>query len=162
VQDEKSPLDDSPLITAQLQSADGKAYLLMRCKDGKTEVAVNKWGFNKCGGEVRVIYRIDQGQAVDSPWNSHSSCYLAIAPSPIPFIRGLTDQGKVYFRMWDHHDVPHDALFNLGNISPLRSRLADACNWDGAPKATGNPVPKAATSEVSPRPPNAPPKAPPR
>jgi Type VI secretion system VasI, EvfG, VC_A0118 len=150
VREEKSPLDDSPVISAQLPSTDGKASLLMRCKDGKTEVAVNKWGFTKCGDKVRVIYRIDQGQAVDSPWNAHSSCYLAIAPSPIPFIRALTDQGKVYFRMWDHHDVPHEALFNLGDLSAVRSRLAEACNWDGAPKATGNPVPKAAP-EVSPK-----------
>jgi hypothetical protein len=148
VRDEKSPLDDSPLVLAQLPSTDGKAYLMLRCKDGKTEVAVNKWGFIKCGGDIRVIYRIDQGQAVDTPWNSHSSCYVALAPSPISFIRALADQGKVYFRMWDHHDTPHDALFNLGNISAIRSRLAEACNWDGASNATSHPVPNA--PEVSP------------
>jgi hypothetical protein len=158
VRDEKSPLDDSPVVSAQLPSSDGKAYLLMRCKDRKTEVAVNKWGFVKCGADVRVIYRVDQAQAVENPWNSHSSCVLAIAPSPIPFIRALTDGGKVYFRMWDHHDVPHDALFNLGKISELRYRLAEACDWDGAAKATRNPVPKAATPAVSPTPPKAPPK----
>ncbi len=158
VRDEKSPLDDSPLVSASLRSSDGKASLLMRCKDRKTEVAVTKWGFIKCGTDVRVIYRVDQDQATDTPWNSHSSCVLAIAPSPIPFIRALTDQGKVYFRIFDHHGAPYDALFNLGKISEVRSRLAEACDWDGAPKATGNPVPKAATPAVSPSPPKAPPK----
>jgi hypothetical protein len=157
VRDEKSPLDDSPLVSASLPSSDGKAYLLMRCKDRKTEVAVTIWGVLKCGTDVRVIYRVDQDQATDTPWNSHSSCSLAIAPSPIPFIRALPDQGKVYFRIFDHHGAPHDALFNLGKISEVRSRLAEACDWDGAPKATGNPVPKAATP-VSPIPPKAPPK----
>jgi hypothetical protein len=130
----------------------------MRCKDRKTEVAVNKWGFIKCGADVRVVYRVDQAQAVETPWNSHSSCVLAIAPSPIPFIRTLSDGGKVYFRMWDHHDVAHDALFNVGKISEIRSRLAQACNWDGGAKATGNSVPNAATPAVSPTPPKAPPK----
>jgi Type VI secretion system VasI, EvfG, VC_A0118 len=158
VRDEKSPLDNSPLVSASLRSSDDKASLLMRCKDRKTEVAVTKWGFIKCGTDVRVIYRVDQDQAVESPWNSHSSCVLAIAPSPIPFIRALTDQGKVYFRIFDHHGAPHDALFNLGKISEVRSRLAEACDWDGAPKATGNPVPKAGTPAVSPSPPQAPPK----
>src|SRR5205085_7998496 len=134
-------------------SSDGKAYLLMRCKDRKTEVAVNKWGFIKCGGGgVRVIYRIDQGQAVDSPWNSHSSCYLALTPSPIPFIQALTDEGKVYFRMWDHHDAPHDALFNVGKISDVRSRLAVACNWDGASKAAGSAPPNPSPAPAAPRP----------
>ena len=32
VNDEKSPLDDSPLVSAALTSGDGKATLLMRCK----------------------------------------------------------------------------------------------------------------------------------
>jgi len=152
VRDEKSPLDDSPLFTASLRSSDGKASLVMRCKDRKTEVAVTKWGFVKCGTDVRVVYRIDREQAVETPWNSHSSCVLAIAPSPIPFIRALTDQGKIYFRIFDHHDAPYDALFNLGKVSEVRSRLADACEWD---KATSNPPPKA---PASPSPPNARPK----
>lgn len=136
IRDEKSPLDDSPLVSASLRSTDGKAYLLMRCKDRKTEVAVNKWGFIKCGSDVRVIYRIDQEPAVEGPWHSHSSCYLALAPSPIEFIRALRDQGKVYFRMWDHHDAPHDASFDVGNFSPLRARLSEACDWDGKAKST--------------------------
>src|SRR5260370_40907829 len=98
---------------------------------------------------------VDQDQATDTPWNSHSSCVLAIAPSPIPFIRALTDQGKVYFRIFDHHGAPHDALFNLGKISEVRSRLAEPCDCDGAPKATVNPVPEAAPPAVSPSPSNA-------
>jgi hypothetical protein len=158
VRDEKSPLDDSPVVSASLQSSIDRASLLLRCKDRKTEVAVTKWGFIKCGTDVRVIYRIDQDQAIDTPWNSHSSCVLAIAPSPIPFIRALTDRGKVYFRIYDHHGAPHDALFNLGKVSEVRSRLAEACDWDGAGKATGNPAPKAGTPAVSPNPPKPPPK----
>jgi hypothetical protein len=156
VRDEKSPLDDSPLVSASLPSSDGKALLLMRCKDRKTEVAVNKWGFIKCGTDVRVTYRIDQEPAVEGAWNSHSSCYLALAPSPIQFLRALKDQGKVYFRMWDHHDAPHDALFNLGDFSPIRTRLAEACDWDGASKQTGNSAPKATTPATSPGSPKAP------
>ncbi len=158
VNDEKSPLDDSPLVSAALPSSDGKAHLLMRCKDRKTELAVSIRGFIKCGTDIRVIYRVDQGQAVDTPWKSHSSCYLAVAPSPIPLIQALADEGKVYFRMFDHHGAPNDALFNLGKISEIRSRLAEACNWDGAAKATENPAPKPPTPAVSPSSPKAAPK----
>jgi hypothetical protein len=158
VSDEKSPLDDSPLVSAALPSGDGKAHLLMRCKDRKTEVAVSIRGFIKCGTDIRVIYRVDQDQATETPWKPHSSCYLALAPSPIPFIRALADEGKVYFRMFDHHGAPHEALFNLGKVSEVRSRLAEACDWDGPPKATGNPVPKASTPAGTPSPSKALPK----
>jgi hypothetical protein len=141
VSEEKSPLDDTPLVSAMLRSSDGKAQLLMRCKERKTEVAVLIRGFIKCGTDVRVVYRVDQGQSVDGPWNPSKSCYLAIAPSPIPLIRALADQSKVYFRLYDHHGAPNDAQFNLGKVSDVRSRLAKACEWD---EATGNPLPKPA------------------
>ena len=147
VTDEKSPLDDSPLVSAALQSTVGKSHLLMRCKDRKTELAVSIRGFIKCGTDVRVVYRLDQEQATDGPWNSHPSCYLALAPSPIPFIRALSDEGKVYVRMFDHHGAPHDAQFNLGKVSPVRSRLAEACDWD---KASENTAPKAPAPAASP------------
>ena len=150
VSEEKSPLDDSPVVSASLQSSDGKSHLLMRCKEHKTEVAVTITGFIKCGTGVRTIYRVDQGQATEAQWNSSSSCYLAIAPSPIPFIRALADESKVFFRLFDHYGAPHDAMFNLGKISEVSSRLAEACQWDGAPKATENPVPKAPAVPASP------------
>jgi hypothetical protein len=127
----KSPIDDSPQVSATLRSGDGKAQLMMRCRERKTEVAVSITGFIKCGVDIAVIYRIGQSQSVNTPWNPAPSCYLAIAPAPIPFMRALPDQGQVYFRMVDHHDKPHETTFNLGKVSDVRSRIADACKWDG-------------------------------
>ena len=46
----------------------------------------------------------------------------------------------------------HDALFNLGKISEVRSRLAQACDWDSAANATSDPAPKAAAPAASPSP----------
>src|SRR5262245_49984022 len=97
-------------------------------------------GFIKCDADVRVIYRIDQEQAVDTPWRPHRSCYLALAPGLIPFIRALGDGGKVFVRMFDNHDAPNDAVC-LGNVSKVRSRLAEACEWDGASSSSGNSAP---------------------
>jgi hypothetical protein len=144
ITDEKSPLDDSPLVSAALASTDNRSHLLIRCKDRRTEVAVSMTGFIKCGADVRVIYRINQEQAVETPWRSHPSCYLALDPSPIPFIRALADNGKVFVRMYDNHDAPNDAVFSLGNVSKIRSRLAEACQWDAA--STSSPAPAAAPS----------------
>jgi len=152
ITDEKSPLDDSPLVSAALASSDGRAHLLMRCKDRKTEAAISIRGFIKCGPDVRVIYRVDQSEATEIPWNAHSTCYLALAPSAIPFIRSLTDDGKVYVRMFDHHGAPHDALFNLGKVSAVRSRLAQACNWDGAANTGSDPAAKASAPAAAPSP----------
>lgn len=150
ITDEKSPLDDSPLVSAALASSDDRSRLLMRCKDRKTEVAVSITGFIKCGTDVRVIHRIDQAQAAETPWRSHPSCYLALAPTPIPFIRALRDGGKLFVRMYDNHDSPNDALFSLGNVSKIRSRLAEACEWDAASTSSGNSAPHAPTPAAAP------------
>jgi hypothetical protein len=99
--------------------------------------------FIKCGTDVRVIYRVDQEQAVETPWRSHPSCYLALAPAPISFIRVLVDGGKVFVRMYDEHHVPNDALFNLGNVSTIRSRLAEASEWDATSTSSDNSAPNA-------------------
>jgi hypothetical protein len=152
ITDEKSPLDDSPLVSAALASSDGRSHLLLRCKDRKTEAAVSIRGFIKCGPDVRVVYRVDQSEATEIPWTAHSTCYLALAPSPIPFIRSLTDDGKIYVRMFDHHGAPHDALFNLGKVSAVRSRLAQACGWDGAANTGNEPAAKASAPAASPSP----------
>ncbi len=143
ITDERSPLDDSPLVSAALASTDDRSHLLLRCKDRKTEVAVSTTGFIKCGPDVRVVYRVNQDQAVETVWRPHPSCYLALSPAPIPFIRALADGGKLFVRMYDNHDAPSDASFNLGNFSKLRSRLAQACEWDAASSSSGNPAPNA-------------------
>ena len=150
VTDERSPLDDSPLVSAALPSSDDRSHLLMRCKDRKTQVAVSSTGFINCGPNVRVIYRMNQEQPVETPWRSHQSCYLALAPTPIPFIRRLADDGKVFLRMYDNHDAPNDALFSLGNVSKIRSRLAEACEWDAASTSSGNSAPNAPAPAAAP------------
>jgi Type VI secretion system VasI, EvfG, VC_A0118 len=158
ITDEKSPLNDSPFVSAALPSSDDRSHLLMRCKDRKTEVAVSSSGFINCGPDVRVIYRTGQEQPVETRWRSHRSCYLALAPTPIPFIRALADHGKVFVRMYDNHDAPYDALFSLGNVSKIRSRLAEACEWDAASTSSGNSAPHAPTPAAAPGAPSGRPK----
>jgi hypothetical protein len=161
VTDQRSPLDDSPLVSATMPSADGRANLLLRCKDRKTDVAVGIRGFTKCGGDdVRVIYRVDQAPSTDAPWKSSSTCYLAIAPQPIPFLRALNDESKVYFRLYDHNGATHDAEFNVGKVSDIRTRLAEDCAWDAAEKPTATPAPAPAPAPADGAPaPKATPKA---
>ena len=158
ITDEKSPLDDTPIVSGSLPSDDSRSHLLMRCKDRKTQLAVSSTGFLKCDTDVRVIYRIDQEQAVETPWRSHPSCYLALAPTPIPFIRALADDGKVFVRMYDNHNAPYDAFFSLGKVSKIRSRLAEACEWDAASASSGNSAPNAPAPAAAPSAPKGRPK----
>jgi hypothetical protein len=53
--------------------------------------------------------------------------------------------------MYDNHDAPNDTLFSLGNVSKIRSRLAEACEWDAASTSSGNSAPNAPTPAAAPR-----------
>jgi hypothetical protein len=60
--------------------------------------------------------------------------------------------------MFDHHNAAYDALFNLGKVSEIRSRLAEACDWEGAAKATESPASKPPAPAAAPSAPKAAPK----
>jgi hypothetical protein len=158
----RSPLDDSPILTALMPGSTDQSGLMLRCQDGKTEVAIVPQSFMQCGGDpVRVIYRIDQGQPIEEAnWAQASSCGGVLSPAPIPFIRSLTDKGKLFVRVFERRGVPHDAVFELGAVSEVRSKLAEACKWEAkAQTETGT---KAVPLPSAPAPAQGQPKAPPR
>jgi hypothetical protein len=49
-------------------------------------------------------------------------------------------------------------VFNLGNVSKIRSRLAEACEWDAASTSSGNSAPNAPTPAAAPDAPRGRPK----
>jgi hypothetical protein len=53
--------------------------------------------------------------------------------------------------MHDNHNAPNDAVFSLGTVSKIRSRLAEACEWDAASTSPGNSAPNAPTPAAAPR-----------
>jgi hypothetical protein len=54
--------------------------------------------------------------------------------------------------------TPNDALFSLGNVSKIRSRLAEACEWDAASTSSGNAAPNAPAPAAAPSAPRGRPK----
>jgi len=60
--------------------------------------------------------------------------------------------------MYDNHNAPNDALFSLGNVSKIRSRLAEACAWDAASTSSGNSAPNAPAPAAAPSAPGGRPK----
>lgn len=158
IKDEKSPLDDSPLVNATLTSDDGKSLLGLRCRERGTDAVLMMQNFIECGSDpLRVTYRLDQNRPIETHWSpAASGCRAAFATAPIPFIRALGEGGKLYVRLFDRKGVGHDAMFSLGSVSEVRARLAEACQWDVTPKPAQKPAPKAAAPSGPPKAPKAP------
>jgi hypothetical protein len=137
IDEKKSPLDDSPVVSAGLSATDGQGMMILRCKERSSDVVVMPSRFIQCGGDsVRVTYRIDQGEPIDARWSPSSACNAVFAGSPVPFMRALRDGGRLFVRVTDRQGVPHDAVFDLGAVGDVRAKIAAACQWDkAAPKA---------------------------
>jgi hypothetical protein len=86
-----------------------------------------------------VTYRIDQGAPVEAQWLASSNGKALYSRSAIQFIKALPDRGKLSVRAYDWDGIAHYSVFELSNVSALRDRLAEVCQWDGPPKLAAKP-----------------------
>jgi hypothetical protein len=138
--DAKPPLEGGSGVVTILKANGSEGDLLLRCKDSKTDVAIKPRGFVYYAGEpTKVAYRIDQGALVEAQWLASPNGRALYSRSAIQFIKALPDRGKLSVRAYDPDGIAHYSVFELSNVSALRDRLAEACQWDGPPKLAAEP-----------------------
>lgn len=138
ITESKSPLDDSPQVSANLDAAGerslmGGPTLVLRCKEKKTEayfVTTTYLGSDP----TKVLVRINEGKILETSWSPSTDGRAVFAPSPIPFIRALPDNGKLFIRATGRGS-PADGEFNLGNVTEVREKISQACRWSGPGEA---------------------------
>ena len=58
---------------------------------------------------------------------------MGVPPSAVEFIRILPDDAKLFIKTTRSDGKTKEANFNLGNVSDLRNKITDACDWDDTP-----------------------------
>jgi Type VI secretion system VasI, EvfG, VC_A0118 len=136
VTEDKSPIDDSPQVQAQLRTRKGseKAELILRCREKKTEAIFFPSDYLGSGQSIKVLVRIADSKPAETLWNPSSDGRAAFAPSAVQFIRALPDNGKLFIRATGYRGTSADGEFDLGAVSEIREKIAQACNWS-APAA---------------------------
>lgn len=132
--DDRSPVDDSPQFTAGLNSTDSKGMFVVRCREKATDAALILEQFINTRDSIKVVYRINDGKPVEAHWGASSTGRGAFIPSPVGFLRGLKDNSKLFFRVYDYQGNWHDVTFMIGQFSAHRQRLADICKWSNPQK----------------------------
>lgn len=129
IADSKSPVDDSPQVSARLLSQDGDSMLVLRCAERKTEVAVIPKGlFAYERGSVLI--RLNDQPAASATWSASDHNKALFAPNGVAFIRMLPDNGDLFIRSTGHNgNRAADAMFKLGAVSAVRDRISAACKW---------------------------------
>jgi hypothetical protein len=128
--EDKSPIDDSAQTLAALDAIDGKGVFVIRCREKTVDVFFSPSEYIGSGEERRVIYRINEGQAVETRWSSSTNGKAVFVPSPnvsTSFLLALPDNGSLFVRLFDFRGVPHDATFKLGNVSEITTKVVGTC-----------------------------------
>jgi hypothetical protein len=130
IEEGKSPLDDSPSITGFLPGVKGEAALVLRCREKKTDAIFRPGSFVYLGSApVKVLARIDDGKVIETRWTTSTTGRGAFAPSAVQFIRALPDNGKLFLRVFSSSGSASDGEFRLAQVSKVRDKIAQACNW---------------------------------
>ncbi|MEZ5811703.1 MAG: type VI secretion system-associated protein TagO [Rhizobiaceae bacterium] len=137
VREGKSAIDDSPEVQAYLLPVavsstgigEGELILMLRCYENTTSAVLSSNSYIT-GDSAQVTIRIGDDQAKTFRWRVSSNrrgVGLWSGSQSIPFIRSLRNNERLVVRLESRHRV--DAQFELGNVSELAQKLANACNW---------------------------------
>jgi hypothetical protein len=141
VSETTSPIDYSPIATVSTASRNEAGttamQLAIRCRGGRTELAVTGSAITGRGDIYSISYRVNGGQPVQ------------LAGAPATFGNGIAFKGDVVALL---HSLPGDAqlelrlkprlgnelegIFSLDGLETLRARIGATCRW---PRAVASP-----------------------
>jgi len=131
IEESKSPADGSPQIVAA--NLVGDTVLILRCKDQITEAAFST-RYNYLGYKaVDVELRVNNQKPIKEVWKASIDGRAAFAPDAAAFIQSLPDSGKLLIRTTRSDGKAKEGKFDLGNVSDIRNKIAQACDWDDKP-----------------------------
>jgi len=131
IEESKSPPDGNPQVVAA--NLVGDTVLILRCKDQSTEAAFST-KYNYLGYKtVDVELRINDEKQFKEVWKASINGRAAFAPDAVEFIRMLPDNAKLFIKTSRSDGKTKEASFNLGNVSDIRNKIANACEWDDMP-----------------------------
>lgn len=136
ISEERSPIDDSPRITATLlpKNIDKESarrdtpMLAFRCYDNTTSVIYLHSRFSSTE-QPRVTYRVSSTSPVTERWSrsdNYQSVGLWRGDKAIPFMKKFKDGDTLAVQT---DDPRSEAVFDLGNVEAVVSKISDACNW---------------------------------
>jgi Type VI secretion system VasI, EvfG, VC_A0118 len=130
IEEGKSPTDSPQIIAANIA---GDTVLILRCKDQTTEAAFST-KYNYFGSKsVDVLLRVNDEKPLKEVWRVSITGNAAFASNPVEFIRMLPDNGKLFIRTIRFDGKTKDGRFSLGNVSEIRNKIAQGCDWAEAP-----------------------------
>ncbi|SFI17793.1 hypothetical protein SAMN05216525_105159 [Bradyrhizobium sp. Gha] len=132
-----SPIDYSPIATATTSShsgtGDSMMQLSIRCRAGRTELALTGPGISRGGGDEAISYRVNDSPAVQVAAATPSfGPGVAFAGDAVRLVQSLPDGGDLIVLLSSRGGAAHDGAFSLAGLDAARAKMTSACRWPRA------------------------------
>lgn len=132
-----SPVDFAPIATATTSSREvpgGSAMQLsIRCRGGRTELAVAGPAIAGRGDDFVISYRINSGQPVQIAAAVPAfGPGVALKGDVVALIQSLPSEGELSVHLSPRVGAAQDAAFPLAGLETVRAKIAGTCKWPHA------------------------------
>ncbi|MGY3549598.1 hypothetical protein ACVWZ4_004964 [Bradyrhizobium sp. USDA 4472] len=132
-----SPIDYSPIATATTSSRSGAGestmQLSIRCRAGRTELALAGPGISRGSGDDAISYRVNDNPAVQVAAAAPAfGPGVAFAGDVVRLVQSLPDGGDLIVLLSARGGSAHDGTFSLAGLDAARAKMASACRWPRA------------------------------
>jgi hypothetical protein len=133
----RSPVDYSPIATAALPSREvagrGTMQFAIRCRDGRTELAVTGSAVANRSEDYAISYRINGGQPVQIAAGAPAfGPGVAFRVDPVALIQSLPGDGDFALHLSPRVGPALDASFSLSGLEAVRAKISSSCKWPHA------------------------------
>jgi len=134
VSETTSPVDYSPIISATTSSRGGNAgaatKLSIRCRSGRTDLVFE--GSDISGrDDYAISLRINDESPLQMPAIA-SGAGVAIGGDVVRLLQSLPDEGELAVHLSSRIGNGTDAVFALGGLGHVRTKMTAACKWPRA------------------------------
>jgi hypothetical protein len=129
-----SPVDYSPIATATISSRDipgsPPLQLSIRCRSGRSELAVSGPEVTGPGDHYFISYRVNDGQSVQfggvAPAFGDGVAFKGDAGA---LLRSLPAGGELAVMVISVKGISQQGVFSLNGLETLRAKIGATCNW---------------------------------
>jgi hypothetical protein len=134
VSETTSPVDYSPLVTAQIQpqwsEKDAPNSLIIRCRQSHVELLLRMGGPVRVapGRDIQVSYRLNDQPFTKQQWIASADGKIASYPEDAAaLLRSLPDGARLTVDVFDGSGPGRDAMFQLTGFDAVRRKVEAAC-----------------------------------
>ena len=106
--------------------------LSIRCRDGRTEIAIAGPAVSGRGDDYAISYRINGGQPVQIAAAPAFGAGVAFRTDAAALIQSLPGEGELAVHLSPRVGASQNASFSLVGLERVRAKIAASCKWPHA------------------------------